>query len=147
MIWSPHACLSGFKSCHRFNPHRAHQEKGCVGSFEEIYLLLFYVYEYFMCMSVSPAYVFLYHLHSWYPWKSGEDTRSLGLEWQMAVSHHVDAGNWTQVLWNSRQCSESLSHLPSLMLEFLILWFQTSKPLFCLVSSLELCPFTQWTYS
>jgi hypothetical protein len=29
----------------------------------------------------------------------------LGLELQMVVSHHVVAGNWTQDLWKSSQCS------------------------------------------
>jgi hypothetical protein len=31
----------------------------------------------------------------------------------MFVSHHVAAGNWTQYLWKSSQCSSPLSHLPS----------------------------------
>jgi hypothetical protein len=31
----------------------------------------------------------------------------------MVVSHHVVAGNWTQDLWKSSQCSYPLSHLSS----------------------------------
>jgi hypothetical protein len=32
---------------------------------------------------------------------------------RMVVSHHVVAGNWTQYLWKSSQCSYLLSHLAS----------------------------------
>jgi hypothetical protein len=32
---------------------------------------------------------------------------------QMVVSHHVVAGNWTQNLWKSSQCSNLQSHLSS----------------------------------
>jgi hypothetical protein len=42
----------------------------------------------------------------------------------MVVSHHVVAGNWTQDLWKSRQCSQPLSHLSSpsiLLLLFIII--------------------------
>ena len=37
---------------------------------------------------------------------------------QMAVSCYVVAGNWIQVFWKSRQCSERLSHLSSPTLFF-----------------------------
>jgi len=37
---------------------------------------------------------------------------------QMVVSHHVVAGNWTQDLWKSSQCSWPLSHLSSPFLFF-----------------------------
>ena len=33
------------------------------------------------------------------------------LELRMVVSHHVDAGNQTQVFCKSSQCSSALSHL------------------------------------
>jgi len=32
---------------------------------------------------------------------------------QIVVSHHVVAGNWTQDLWKSSQCTKPLSHLSS----------------------------------
>ena len=37
---------------------------------------------------------------------------------QLVVSHHVVAGNWTQDLWKSSQCSYLLSHLSSPSSEF-----------------------------
>ena len=41
---------------------------------------------------------------------------------QMVVSHHVVAGNWTQDLWKSSQCSYPLSHLsnPPEILHFFV---------------------------
>lgn len=33
-----------------------------------------------------------------------------GLELQMVISYHVDAGNQTQLLWKSNRCSLPLSH-------------------------------------
>jgi hypothetical protein len=38
----------------------------------------------------------------------------------MVVSHHVVAGNWTQDLWKSSQCSSPLSHLFSPWVQFLV---------------------------
>ena len=40
----------------------------------------------------------------------------LELELQMGVSHHVGAGNWTEVLYKSSQCSELLNQLFSPLL-------------------------------
>ena len=42
---------------------------------------------------------------------------------QMVVSHHVVAGNWTQDLQKSSQCSYPLSHLSSLLSCFYVSMF------------------------
>jgi hypothetical protein len=35
----------------------------------------------------------VYHIHAQYPQRSEEDIKSLGLELQMVMSHHVGGGN------------------------------------------------------
>jgi hypothetical protein len=41
------------------------------------------------------------------------------------MSHHVVAGNQTQDLWKSNQCSQSLSHLSGPLVMSLIFFFET----------------------
>ena len=61
---------------------------------------------YLICMSVC-----LCTMHMQDPWKTGESCTPLELELETVMSHYVDAGNQTQVLCKSSQCSYPLSHL------------------------------------
>lgn len=51
------------------------------------FILLFYVYEYFACMSVTEP------VCSWYLWRSEKGSFPIGLELNMFGSFHVGAGN------------------------------------------------------
>lgn len=51
------------------------------------FILLFYVYEYFACMSVTEP------VCSWYLWRSEKGSIPIGLELNMFGSFHVGAGN------------------------------------------------------
>lgn len=46
-----------------------------------------------MCMGIFPVCMSVYYRHSWCPQWPEENIRFLGIELQMSVSCHVDAGN------------------------------------------------------
>lgn len=48
-----------------------------------------------------PAYVFVHHVHAWYPRKPERVLGPLELKLQTVVSCYVGAGNWTWVLCKS----------------------------------------------
>lgn len=52
-----------------------------------------------MCMDVLPVIMSVHHMCA-VPVEKRSDALVL-----MIVSHHVDAGNQTQVFWKSSQCS------------------------------------------
>ena len=56
-------------------------------------------------------FVYLFILCIWVHWSCARRGHQIPL--QMAVSHHVVAGNWTRDLWKESQCSQPLSHLSS----------------------------------
>ena len=62
----------------------------------------------------------MYHTTAWCPQRPREGIESLEKKLLMVVNHHMDAGNGTQELWKSNNCSELLSHLSSPRLEHLI---------------------------
>lgn len=64
------------------------------------------IYFYFMCTGILPVCISLYN-----------SVRSLGIG-VTVVSCYVGAGNFTQVLWKSSQCSSQLSHVCSLVWDF-----------------------------
>lgn len=79
--------------------------------FNNIYLFLntvfplFCVYGCFAWMHICTSY----HMFS-IPLETKRNIGTLELELQMIVSNHIGAGNWTQVLCKSSQCSPLLSH-------------------------------------
>lgn len=58
-----------------------------------------------MCIGVLLASTSVRYVCAWCPQRLEEGFRSMRLELQMAVSHHVGAVNLTQVKWKSRQYS------------------------------------------
>lgn len=48
-----------------------------------------------MYMGVLPAFISVYHICAWYLELSEEGIRSLGMELQMIVNHHIGVGNCT----------------------------------------------------
>lgn len=64
-----------------------------------------------MCISHLPKYMSVYHMCTWFPQKSKSRSNFLLTGVQIAISHHVGAGNQTQVLWKNNQCSYLLSPL------------------------------------
>lgn len=66
-----------------------------------------YIYYYYvMCINVLPSCVYVHHPYVLHPERSKLliKTSLLGLELQMAVSHHTGNGNLTPVLWKNK-CS------------------------------------------
>lgn len=58
-----------------------------------------------MHMNVFLACLHGHHLHAWYLAKVREGNKSLELELQTRVHHHVEAGNQTSVLCKSSEGS------------------------------------------
>ena len=57
--------------------------------------------------------MYVYRVCAWCPWKPEEDAESPETGVRMVSSHHVDAGNRTQVFCESREHSELLCWLCS----------------------------------
>lgn len=80
------------------------------------------------------------------PWKSEDDVGSSGTGVKV-VRCHADAGSWMQVLWDSNQCSQLLSHpLDLLYFNWKLFWLMSkSYPLpsfvFFLICSKHICFF------
>lgn len=69
---------------------------------------------YFKCPSVLPAYTYVPPTHVTDDLGGQKNALDLlELEWWTVVSNHAGAGDRTQVLRKSGQCSEPLSHLPA----------------------------------
>jgi hypothetical protein len=69
-----------------------------------------------MCMNILSACVSVNHLHTWYPRRPEEGVGFPGIPGtgvRMVVSYHVDAENWTWVLWENIWCSITMSHVSS----------------------------------
>lgn len=58
-------------------------------SYFKMFLLSFHVYE---CL--TPC-IYVCSMHSWYLHTLEEGVRSSAMEFQMVISYHVGAGNWT----------------------------------------------------
>ena len=68
-----------------------------------------------MRMGVLPACMYVDHMHTWGLQISEEGVEHPGAE-HMTVSHHVDAGNWTQVLKDNQSVlltTEQFLHAPT----------------------------------
>lgn len=52
---------------------------------------------------ILPTYMYVYHMSTWCQWRPEEGVGPLEMELQVAVSHHVGAGNRPQAL--SKECS------------------------------------------
>lgn len=70
--------------------------------FKKIFILLFYLYEYFACIHVYVPYVCLVPTEVW---------RGCQLHPGTVVIHHVGAGNWTKVFWKKSSDFTSPSSL------------------------------------
>ena len=76
-----------------------------------------------LCVGVSSACISLYQLHARCLERPEEVIWSLELKLYIAVSIHIDAGNWTLVLWKNSQCFELLSHLSNYSLSAYYFFF------------------------
>lgn len=67
---------------------------------------------YFICISVWPMCIYVYHMCVCVSEGQEKALDPLELE-KMVLSHHVGAANWTWVVCKSNKCSKPQSHLPS----------------------------------
>jgi len=80
---------------------------------QDVFNIFFFLKRFIYCI-LSTLYTVAVFMHT---------RRGHQIPLQMVVSHHVVAGNWTQDLWKSSQCSQPLSHLSSPLNIFLKLVF------------------------